>query len=55
MPWQAAAGKVNSYTTGQEPIEPEARRLLAELYAPYNTLLAKLTGDARYEKWNQQP
>ncbi|GFR42500.1 hypothetical protein Agub_g3302 [Astrephomene gubernaculifera] len=50
-----AAGKPNTYTTGQPPMEPEARKLLAELYTPYNSMLAKLTGDKRYEQWNQQP
>ncbi|GLC34028.1 hypothetical protein PLESTB_000830200 [Pleodorina starrii] len=51
----AAAGQMKSFTAGQEPVEPRARQLLAELYAPYNSKLAKLTGDARFEKWNEQP
>ncbi|GLI66090.1 hypothetical protein VaNZ11_009812 [Volvox africanus] len=51
----ASAGRMGSFTNGQEPIQPKARQMLAELYAPYNTKLAKLTGDARFEKWNEQP
>ncbi|KXZ51708.1 hypothetical protein GPECTOR_11g157 [Gonium pectorale] len=49
----AKAGNVNSYAKDYPPIEPEAKRLLQELYRPYNTLLAQLTGDPRYEQWNQ--
>eukprot|EP00198_Chlamydomonas_reinhardtii_P007820 XP_001697157.1 predicted protein [Chlamydomonas reinhardtii] len=49
-----AAGNVNTYTTDKGPIEPEARRLLADLYRPYNSLLAKITGEPRFEEWNNQ-
>ena len=31
----------------------EARRLVAEFYAPYNKELARLTGDPRYLEWNK--
>ncbi|EFJ53051.1 hypothetical protein VOLCADRAFT_85926 [Volvox carteri f. nagariensis] len=51
----ASAGTPQSFTRGQEPVQPRARQLLMELYKPYNTKLAQLTGDRRYEKWNEQP
>ncbi len=51
---QVASGTVNSYTSDKGPIEPEARRLLMDLYRPYNSLLAKITGEPRFEEWNKQ-
>ncbi|KAG2501332.1 hypothetical protein HYH03_001123 [Edaphochlamys debaryana] len=45
--------KAPTYASGQEPIQPEAKKILKDLYKPYNTKLAQVTGDPRYEKWNR--
>ncbi|KAG2501323.1 hypothetical protein HYH03_001116 [Edaphochlamys debaryana] len=42
-----------SWTQGQEPMLPATREYLAEFYRPYNSLLAQLTGNPRFEKWNE--
>jgi hypothetical protein len=49
--WKA----VDACACADRPLPAEAMKLLLDLYRPSNTRLAQLTGDTRYEAWNQPP